>query len=77
MTSIGPSITSVSTVGAVETGPTGAFIAVIHLPVDFGFIEVVDEVPTVAASGEEEPSAYLSISNVCPPMSSTEGKVRE
>ncbi len=28
-------------------------------------------------AGEEEPSAYLSISNVCPPMSSTEGKVRE
>jgi len=51
VTSIGPSITSVPTVGAVETGPTVAFIAVIHLPVDFGFIEVVDEVPTVAASG--------------------------
>ncbi len=54
VTSIGSSITFVSTVEAVETAPTVAFIAVIHLPVDFGFIEVVGEVPTVAASERGE-----------------------
>lgn len=40
-----------TSVGAVENGPNVAFIAVIHLPIDPGSIEVVGEVRTVAASG--------------------------